>query len=258
MTAGLGRVLPEMAQQYRAAAGGRLDQPGKRVEPRTLRAAPRLVDFGQPLPRGGEITRAPEHHRLGRIAVAPRPAGFLVIALDRLGHADMRDEAHVGLVDPHAEGDRGDDDHVLAGHECRLVGSARPRIEPRVIGQHRAPGGSGQLVRQILHLAPRRGVDDPRTGCGGHQIGQLAHRVVAVANGIADVGPVEACKHQPVVGYAQLRHHVAAGLLVGGGGQRQPRDLREGIEHAAQHAVVGAEVVPPFRHAMRLVDREET
>ena len=257
IAAALGRVLAEMAQQHRAAAGGGLDQPGKRIEPGALGIAARLVDFGQPLPRGGEIARTPEHHRLGRIAVAPRAPGFLVIALDRLGYADMRDETHVGFVDPHAEGDRGDDDHVLAGHECRLVGSARPRIEPRVIGQHRAPGGSGQLVRQILHLAPRRGVDDPRSRRGGHQIGQLAHRIVAVANGIADIGPVESRQHQPVIGDAQLRHHVAAGLLVGGGGQRQPRNLRKGIEHAAQHPVIGAEIMPPFRHAMRLVDREQ-
>ena len=60
----------------------------------------------------------------------PGAAGLLVISLDRLGDAGMGDEAHVGLVDAHAEGDRRDDHHVLGlrrtppGCAARTCGSS--------------------------------------------------------------------------------------------------------------------------------------
>ena len=41
-------------------------------------------------------------------AVAARSAGLLVVALERVAHAVMGDEAHVGFVDAHAEGVGGD------------------------------------------------------------------------------------------------------------------------------------------------------
>jgi hypothetical protein len=40
-------------------------------------------------------------------------------------------------------------------------------------------------------------------------------------------------------------------------GQRQARHVREGVHQRAQQAVVGAEIVAPFRNAVRLVDREQ-
>jgi hypothetical protein len=47
----------------------------------------------------------------------------------------VRDEAHIGLVDAHAERDRGDHDHAVLAEEPRLV-RARARVEPGVI-RHR-------------------------------------------------------------------------------------------------------------------------
>jgi hypothetical protein len=37
----------------------------------------------------------------------------------------VRDEAHVGLVDAHAEGDRRDHHHAVLAQEAALVGRAR-------------------------------------------------------------------------------------------------------------------------------------
>src|SRR3546814_9393195 len=54
---------------------------------------------------------------LGGVAIAPRTSGFLIIALDRLRQPRVRDEAHVRLVDPHAEGNRRGDDAVLRSEE---------------------------------------------------------------------------------------------------------------------------------------------
>ena len=51
----------------------------------------------------------------------------------------MRDEAHVGLVDAHAERDRGGDHHLLGLDESGLVARADLRIEPGVIGQRGPP-----------------------------------------------------------------------------------------------------------------------
>ena len=91
----------------------------------------------------------------------------------------MGDEAHVGLVDSHAEGDRRDDHHVLAGDEGGLVGRAHLRLEPGVIGQHRAPGRRGQLLGQLLDLGPGRGIDDARPRLGAHQRCELARRALS-------------------------------------------------------------------------------
>jgi hypothetical protein len=54
------------------------------------------------------IAEAVGHPGHGRLPVAAGAAGLLVVGLDRLGQVEMRDEAHVGLVDAHAEGDGGD------------------------------------------------------------------------------------------------------------------------------------------------------
>ena len=51
----------------------------------------------------------------------------------------MGDEAHVGLVDAHAEGDRSPTITISSdGDEGRLVARAHRRLEPGMIGQRRA------------------------------------------------------------------------------------------------------------------------
>lgn len=53
-----------------------------------------------------------EQHAHRGFAVAASAPGFLVIALETLGDAPVRDEAHVLLVDAHAEGGRRHDNVV--------------------------------------------------------------------------------------------------------------------------------------------------
>ncbi len=83
------------------------------------------------------VAEAEEQQGLGGQAVAAGPARLLVVALDGLGQVVVHDEAHVGLVDAHAEGDGGDDDlqvvarrrllHALAlgGGQAGVVGGGR-------------------------------------------------------------------------------------------------------------------------------------
>lgn len=90
--------------------------------------------------RGGGIPRHPprraipllprvEKHARRGFPVPARPPGFLVEALEGLGHAPVHDEADVLLVDAHAEG-CGRDDDVPAG----LVGDPFPLARDPVVG----------------------------------------------------------------------------------------------------------------------------
>jgi hypothetical protein len=128
-------IVAEMAQQDRPAAARRLDQCGERVQPVALgRAAVRLHLLLDPLPRQREILCRPEQPGLSRFAVAPGAAGLLVIGLDALGDRRMRDQPHIGLVDPHAECDGGGDHHLFRIDERSLVGGAQLRLQPGMVG----------------------------------------------------------------------------------------------------------------------------
>ena len=78
-----------------------------------------------------DVAEAVGHPRDGGLAVAAGATGLLVVALDRLRQVDVRDEAHVGLVDAHAERDRRDHHDAVVAEEPRLVrrahlGASRP------------------------------------------------------------------------------------------------------------------------------------
>ncbi len=75
------------------------------------------------------------HPGVGRQAVAPGAAGLLVVGLDALGQVQVGDEAHVRLVDAHAEGDGGDDDDAVLAQEALLVARAGLGRQAGVVGQ---------------------------------------------------------------------------------------------------------------------------
>ena len=109
----------------------------------------------------------------------------------------MGDEAHVGLVDAHAEGDgRHHDDALFALKPC-LVQTARAGVHAGVIGQrgHTLPDQPG---RGLLGLAPRQAIDDtglPRM-LGAEERKQLRPGVGFFDDAIADIRPVEAGNEQ--------------------------------------------------------------
>ena len=85
------------------------------------------------------IGDAVAHPRIGRQAVAPGPAGLLVIGFEVFRRVEMRDKADIGLVDAHAEGDRGDDDDAFLAQKALLVALARLGGEAGMVGQRLAP-----------------------------------------------------------------------------------------------------------------------
>src|ERR671913_1148650 len=93
------------------------------------------------------------------LTVATGASRLLRICLQRRARAEVDDEADVGLVDTHAEGNRGDDDARVATHEAVLVCGAQPWLESGVIGD-----GAYAVVAQhpgkVLGIAAGRNVDD--------------------------------------------------------------------------------------------------
>jgi len=86
---------------------------------------------------------------------------------------------------------------------------------------------------------------------------ELAQRVVARADAVPDVGAVEPGNDQPVPGDAELGEDVGPGMRVRRGGEGKARHCRKAVEQRAQQAIVGPEIVPPFRYAVCLVDGEQ-
>ena len=100
--------LAEIGEQGLAAAARRLAKRDQRVEALALDAL--LLVGGVALldlqAAQAHVVEAVEGERVGGRAVAAGAADLLVIGLDGFRQRRMGDEAHVGLVDAHAEGDR--------------------------------------------------------------------------------------------------------------------------------------------------------
>ena len=169
----------------------------------------------------------------------------------------MHHEAHVGLVDAHAEGDGGHHHLQVIAQESLLHLAAPGGRQSRVVGR-RGHTLFPQLARDLLHPLAAQRVDNARLTLPGLQKPhKLIERLVFLQHRVVDVGAVEAADVLPGLRQPEHAHDVGAGLRIGGRGQGDDRYL---WKVAAQHAelrVLGAEVVPPLRHAVRLVDGDE-
>ena len=260
VAAGAGVPLAEMVQDRRAPARGRLADAEQRVELGALDALDLLARL--PLvdhpPALDDVLHAVGHPGLGRLAVAPRAPRFLVVGLHRAGQIEMGDEAHVRLVDAHAEGGGGAQDEAAGALEEGVL------VRRAVLGGHagmvgeRADALLVQEGRGLLHLAPAEAINDAvRPLVAGQEVEELAPGVVALDDLVADVRPVEARLEDRRAFEAQPLDDVRLRRRVGGGRQRDARDLREVVGERGELAVFRPEVVAPGAHAMRLVDGEE-
>ncbi|MNL43492.1 hypothetical protein D3C87_1660060 [compost metagenome] len=71
----------------------------------------------------------------------------------------MGDIAHIGLVDTHSEGDRGDQAQILLFQKGVLVGIANTAIHARMIGQ-RTHALAVEPRGRVFHLGAREAIDD--------------------------------------------------------------------------------------------------
>ena len=171
----------------------------------------------------------------------------------------MEDEAHVRLVDPHAEGGGGDDRLDLVVHEAVLQLHPSLRAEPRVVGL----GGDARLPQlrgQLLARFAGGDVDDAGLLGLGDGLDQRPLFAVLLAEAVhreVEVRAVEAADEHRRVLHPQPLDDLATDRGRGGRGQRQQGRVAELVGEGAEAEVVGAEVVPPLADAVRLVDDQQ-
>ena len=176
--------------------------------------------------------------------------------LQGLGHTRVDHIANVGLVNPHAKGDRGDDHVDLLPDEGILVPIALLRAQPGVIRQG-AVALPVQLRAQLLDLPAADGVDNSRApGILIHHPADLAKEPIGTADPVDQVRPVKGADEIFRLNKTELPGDVAADLVSGGGRVGVHRDAGKDLLERAEGPVLRTEVVPPLADAMRLVDRE--
>ena len=84
---------------------------------------------------GANVGSAKIQNAFGRIAIAARAPGLLVIAFQCARQVVVDHPANIGLVDAHAKCDGGDDDASVVTNKSFLIASALFPAEPRVIGK---------------------------------------------------------------------------------------------------------------------------
>ena len=168
----------------------------------------------------------------------------------------MADEAHVGLVDAHAEGDGRDHHDAVLLQESVLVAAARALVHAGVVGE-RAHAAPAEVLGEGLGAQARGAIDDAAFALvAGDELGELAARLVLRLEAERDVRPVERVQEDARPALEQALGDVLARRLVGGRREGEGLDVAERPAGATDRAVLGAEIVPPLRHAMRLVDGE--
>ncbi len=222
-----------------------------------LRASSASEDSIPPA-REHEVVEPPGEPAVRGASVAAGAPRLLVVGLERGRQVAVDDEADVGLVDAHAEGDRGDHDHRVARAEPLLVRRARAAVEPGVVGQ-RVEAAPGEEGRGLLDRGARRPVDDARGAAPAplEQRRDLGVAAVALDHPVEEVRAIEAGDEGRRARQQQPLVDLAPGRGIGGGGERQARHRGEALAQHAELEVLRAEVVPPLRHTVRLVDREE-
>ena len=168
----------------------------------------------------------------------------------------MGDEAHVGLIDAHAEGDGRHHYDAVFAQKALLILLAHACVQACMVGQ-RGQAAACKPFGGFVDFLARQAIDD----AGGavmraEKFQQLLARIVAFDHGIANIRAVEA-------GNEDLRRFEPEPLgdlfachRVGGGGERDARHLRIAFVQLRELDVFGTEIVSPLRNAMRFVDRE--
>ena len=146
----------------------------------------------------------------------------------------MEDEAHVRLVDAHAEGDGRADDAIVLAQEGVVVCGAHGMIEPGVIGQ-RAPAAPAQFLGQLFGAAARGAIDDAALPAVGLEpLDELAGRVGFRPHREKEIGPVERTHEHLRRADEQSCRDFLARRRVGGGRHGDSLKVAERLDGAPQ------------------------
>ena len=169
----------------------------------------------------------------------------------------MDDEAHVRLVDSHAEGDGGHNYVHLLGEEFVLVVGTGFGIQSRVVGE-RLDAVDFQQGSHLLHLLPAQAVDD----AGPSRIlldipDDVLLGFDLVAHLVKQVGPVERRLEHPRIRNGEVFHDIALHLRGGRGGEGDDGRVTDLVDEVADPPVFRTEIVSPFRDTVGLIYRIE-
>ena len=114
----------------------------------------RAVDFA--------IRRVMESHAESRATIPPRPAGLLVVVLERTRKLVVNHESDVRAIDSHAERVGGHDDRGGIRHEVRLNPRALAPMKSGVVS-FRSDTLPSQCISDPLDSSPRGGIDESRS-----------------------------------------------------------------------------------------------
>ena len=201
---------------------------------------------------------------VGRFAVAPGAACFLIIGFQRVGQTKVDDKADVGFVDAHAEGNGGDDHTHVATHEAILYAGAIRNTGVVVDG---VDAMADEQRGQFLTVAAGAGVDDAvafQRRAEVDELGVFAVFVGHVDGGQAQVGAeavqrhdLQAARRLAVFAHAEkLAFNVTAHLGGRSGSERKDGRRSQAAVGVGDGEVVGAEVVSPGGDAVGFVDDE--
>jgi hypothetical protein len=128
----------------------------------------------RPVQVGGAI----EGDALGQFTVAARAADLLPIGLDRRRRIGVDDEADVGFIDTHAEGDGRHHHRLVRLQEVGQAFGADLLVQAGVIGDGRHAGGD-QFGGDLVGAVARAGID--HAGAAGPSGDQLDHPLAPAA-----------------------------------------------------------------------------
>ena len=229
-----------------------------------LRAHPglqhRIIDVFEEAVVREHIDPRVHDHAVRVEAVAARPSDLLIPALDVARHVAVDHEAHVALVDPHAERDRRDDHVALIAGERVLVPRPLLVAEPRVIRQ-RTDAFAREPGRELLDAFARDAVHDPRLAAMRADETQQV-RTPGAALALLDrrddeVRPEERSLESLRPAHPELLDDVADHAPRRGRGQGEDGDVAELRLQSLKLPVRGPEVVAPLADAVRLVDDQQ-
>ena len=194
----------------------------------------------------------------GRLTIATRSSGLLVVGFKRAGKVVVDYKTDVRLVDPETE--RVGRDHRLdpIRHKCFLCLGALVAAAAAMVKRNRP--ALAKLFIQVFSLFDRCDIHDSRPfrrakdplerGC-----------FLALVDGREhfqeQVWPDQLARQPEGTAHPQLMDYVVLNLRWCSGGEREDRRPTESLGNRAQHHVIRAKVMPPLGNAVGLIHHEK-
>ena len=224
------------------------------------------IAFDQP-PSQRHIAGGDQQLAVGIFTVASGAADLLVVGLYRAGRSQVGDGAHIGAVDPHAEGVGGDDDLNPVLDEIALDLVAIRPSHAGVIGCC-PPAGILEADGFLFGDLAGRGVYDGRTGFlvrSAEGFGQQRVDPLTSLGGAADLGDPQcevgagkaAQQLRGVSGQSEAFEDLVAHYRCGSRCTGENPGVGQAAQQLADLQIFGAEVVTPLADAVGFVDGDQ-